>query len=374
VVDGLTIINGYASAGGGIYVGPDGGPTITRCTITGCRAESAGGGIYYRAWGDITYCTISGNSAGIYGGGIYCTEHGPSKIANCRIVGNSAGDAAGPGESAGGGGIACLIGVPPITNCVISGNAAVGDAAGGGIASLLGYVVASNCTLVGNSASTGGGIYAVISMSLTNSILWDNTATVQGPQIALEGGSPSTASYNDIQGGSGGVYDPSVTLTWGAGNIDLDPAFADAEHHLGDASPCLNTGDPGGDYTGQTDIDGDGRTNGRVDIGADEYWDRYFLTVTIPDGGGTVGVDPPGPYDPDPPAEVLVSAKPAFLFSFVKWEGDYPPGQQGEPNLVLTMDESKELEAYFKCGSSPEAVMPPLLGMLVVLWAARRRT
>jgi hypothetical protein len=44
------------------------------------------------------------------------------------------------------------------------------------------------------------------------------------------------------------------------------------EYHLTAASPCRNAGDPNGDYTGQTDIDGEPRVmGGRVDMGADEY-------------------------------------------------------------------------------------------------------
>jgi hypothetical protein len=41
--------------------------------------------------------------------------------------------------------------------------------------------------------------------------------------------------------------------------------------HLLEGSPCVNTGDPDGDYTGQTDIDGEERVQAcRVDMGVDE--------------------------------------------------------------------------------------------------------
>jgi hypothetical protein len=50
--------------------------------------------------------------------------------------------------------------------------------------------------------------------------------------------------------------------------------FVDAQggdYHLSANSPCIDTGNPAGDYSGQTDIDGEARVKGTaVDIGADE--------------------------------------------------------------------------------------------------------
>jgi hypothetical protein len=64
-------------------------------------------------------------------------------------------------------------------------------------------------------------------------------------------------------------------------------------------SPCVDSGDPNGDYAGQTDIDGETRVSGgRVDMGADEYIDvdadglpdwwelRYFGDVNSADPTG----------------------------------------------------------------------------------------
>lgn len=71
----------------------------------------------------------------------------------------------------------------------------------------------------------------------------------------------------------------------GGSNIDNDPCFvgADANNfYLAVNSPCIDVGDPNGNYSGQKDIDGDNRVidiSGKgddvndVDIGADEYSD-----------------------------------------------------------------------------------------------------
>ncbi|GAG54290.1 unnamed protein product, partial [marine sediment metagenome] len=69
----------------------------------------------------------------------------------------------------------------------------------------------------------------------------------------------------------------------------MDPQFVDPandDYHLLLNSPCIDAGDPTGDYTGQTDIDGEPRViNGRVDIGADEYSGASIPTLKWPLAG-----------------------------------------------------------------------------------------
>jgi len=114
------------------------------------------------------------------------------------------------------------------------------------------------------------------SPTLTNCILWGNSAP-SGPQLYVSDTSSATVTYCDVQGGWGGT-----------GNIDEDPLFigpngldgipgtADDQEdnvHLRGYSPCINAGDPGGDYSGQVDVDRQPRVAyGRVDMGADEVF------------------------------------------------------------------------------------------------------
>jgi len=124
---------------------------------------------------------------------------------------------------------------------------------------------------------------------LVNSILWCNSAT-NGDELALQGSSSVRldVAHCDVDGDPNdpnvAYVQPSCTLDWGDGNIDQDPCFVDPngpdgdpntwddnDYHLSGGSPCINAGDPNGDYTGQTDIDGQKRVmNGRVDMGSDE--------------------------------------------------------------------------------------------------------
>jgi hypothetical protein len=63
----------------------------------------------------------------------------------------------------------------------------------------------------------------------------------------------------------------------GLGNITGDPGFMNPadpnDLHLDETSQCKDVGDPNGNYSNETDIDGENRVYyGRVDIGADEYY------------------------------------------------------------------------------------------------------
>jgi hypothetical protein len=136
-----------------------------------------------------------------------------------------------------------------------------------------GVAVSVNCTVCSNLAGSGGaggpqgddgpdgsggGLALGSDSAVMNCIARENVATTD-PQIS---GLP-LVTYSCVQDG------------WpGEGNIDDDPLLVDpnsADYHLQDGSPCINTGDPDGDYSGQTDIDGEPRVQEcRVDMGADE--------------------------------------------------------------------------------------------------------
>ncbi len=289
VLDGFTIINGYAAAGGGAIDCRRSGPTIT-------------------------HCTFQGNRAGIYGGGIVCDSG--TTLSRCRITANSAGPLNQTGQTGFCGGL-CIFGYhTTVADCLIAGNTAgpleppvdpegpMG--VGGGMCAFSIDTAIINCTLAANRAQIAGGMFVGEGSiaTLVNSILWDNTAnlgppsTAVGPQIALEMKSEEdndparlTVRWSDVQGGQPAVFvGDGAELDWADGNIDSDPRFAqpgqwdsngtptdptddvwiDGDFRLRDGSPAIDAGDPTPPNE-TTDLDGNPRVSGgRVDMGAYE--------------------------------------------------------------------------------------------------------
>jgi len=151
-LNNLTIANGSAVTGGGIY--NYGSLTVTNSTFSGNSAEEDGGGILNNNINasltmlTITNSTFSGNSAGEEGGGGISNNNGTVTITNSTFSGNSADNGEGGGN---GGGIANADTVT-VVNSTFSGNSAGG--LGGGIYTLSGTVTISN-TIIANSASGG---------------------------------------------------------------------------------------------------------------------------------------------------------------------------------------------------------------------------
>ncbi|UCC23434.1 MAG: hypothetical protein JSW23_05115 [Planctomycetota bacterium] len=254
-VSGLTITNGYAVLGSGIYCHSDSSPSITNCVITA-------------------------NSA-VLGGAIMCANSNTRpKISNCKIIANSA--------VFGGGGIYCTGASPEIRNCIIAGNS---SQYGGAIYSHnAGYPLITNCTITENTASdSAAGIYCYKSsnMTISNSILWHDTAPYASEVLVGNSGADTSIqiSYCDIQDPNTNVVcEPNCTVYWGEGNIDADPQFAqigylnsgqsfiEGDYHLVEESPCIDAGDPAFvSAPDEKDIDGEPRISGaKVDLGADE--------------------------------------------------------------------------------------------------------
>ena len=171
VIDGFTIRNGKAYAGGGIYF-TGGSPTISNNIICSGTA-TAGGGIYCSGGSP----TISNNiiraniATDNYGGGICCLNSSPIIMHNSIIenVVQTKGSIPYPATSRGGG-VYCSGGAPQITfnsfryNRAEMGNYIYGANGEGGAIHLASVDAASaiaNNVMVANSAAhgTGCGIY-----------------------------------------------------------------------------------------------------------------------------------------------------------------------------------------------------------------------
>lgn len=244
IIKHCQIINNHASTGGGIDSRYS-SPTIYNCTVD----DNKGGGIWFVESNAImTDCIISDNSDG---SGIKCTRSDLS-ITNSVIQKNHS-------EGMGGGFYFFQCDNPQVINCLIAGNTSYGASA---MYMVEGHPKIKNCTIVENDEWRGfGTIYCNNQEggtgTITNSIIWDN---YDGEAIR---GNVHTSFCN--------IKDDYP----GEGNLNTDPLFIEpsmGNYHLSATSPCINTGNPAGDYNGLTDIDGESRViMGRIDIGFDEF-------------------------------------------------------------------------------------------------------
>jgi len=212
----------------------------------------------------ITRCIISNNG----GFGIGCIHDADPIISNCIIKDNWWG-------------IRCDAD-PTITECVIKNNSDYGIRAVGSAAEIKNNWIYDNgdtgilCIFsdntvirnntVANNTSYGIRVTRGAAPEISNCILWDN-----GDELYN-----CTATYSCIKSCSDADGEGNIC---GDGN---DPNFFDADandFHLNPDSPCIDAGDPNGDYSGQSDIDGEPRImRGRVDMGADEFLRVHNVT------------------------------------------------------------------------------------------------
>ena len=234
------------------------GPVVTGFTVkSGTMCIACYGGSP-----TISNCVIELDSSEAYSNVVYCYTSGTATIENCTITGTYYN-----GTQRG---IMCHTSDPIVRNNVInttgegihiysSGptikNNIIRDCETYGIRSYKGGdAVIRNNTIVSNYYAKGISNDYRTAPTISNCILWGNSDDLDN----------CSATYSCIE---------DVNDANGVGNISSDPNFIDPEnydYHLASDSPCINAGDPNGDYTGQVDIDGDVRVMCRVDIGADE--------------------------------------------------------------------------------------------------------
>jgi len=258
-LDGFTITGGNANgsdpwphinaSGGGIYIytTSEKKPKVSNCIFRRNSSIHYGGGMCYistaRGRTELTNCTFIKNWAGA-GGGVYDGSYGsPIRaliLTNCRFIRNLATK---------GGGIYIAWSRPTLVNCIFIGN----SADFGGAAAHCDFAIAtySKCTFAANSAQYGKAIYCSAwcdtripnIVRLNNCIVWDGGEEIYNDNNSIsppeppfpgaptgqeessnESNSIITIIYSDVQGG------------WpGAGNIDVDPCFADvnnSDYHL----------------------------------------------------------------------------------------------------------------------------------------------
>ncbi|WP_300670725.1 choice-of-anchor U domain-containing protein [Desulfoluna sp.] len=237
----------------------DGMATLNGLTLSGGNAAPSspeevlpddalrGGGLFLSGINlHLIDCRIEGNRA-TEGGGLYLAD-GEATLTACRLENNRATD---------GGGAYGIRASMKFTNSVLARNTATEK--GGGYYNTYGSLLAlRGCTVVGNMAANGGGAFLNSWVETAdNCLFWNNTAAT-GSNI----GSPSYP------------YEIFDFVTKHSSN--LDPLFVnttEGNYALQEGSPAIDAGNPDTDLNlfGITDMAGNARYDGRLDIGAFEY-------------------------------------------------------------------------------------------------------
>jgi CSLREA domain-containing protein len=240
-LENLSITDGYAPDGGGIY--NNGMVTIRNSSLSGNEASASdgkGGGIYNTNTGmvNLTYSTLSENYAA-YGGGIFS------------------------------------YGSLFITNSTLSGNNVLYE--GGGVYSTNTVYISSATVANNNAGNSGGGVYNQENpLHLSNTIMAENTAGVNGPDCYVT--TVTTYGYNLIGNTAGCDIYP-----WTGDLTNVNPMLSPLQdnggptytHALLPGSLAINHGNRYGcsDFWSNpltTDQRGFTRA-GRCDIGAYEW-------------------------------------------------------------------------------------------------------
>ena len=277
---GLTLQNGYAQFGGGIY-SINSSPLLENLIVTNNSSSENGGGLYLHGGNPtLSSITIDNNSAIAYGGAIYMQSNSSAILNKLTIDNNSAENGAG---------IAMNSSNPTITNLRVSNNTA--DSTGGaisiynnsnpGLYNLVIYnnyaqqyagaiystnssATIGNATIVNNQAEFHGGAHYLSNGSnieVSNSILYSNVPD----QFYISNVNDSLAvSYSNIDQGIYGIGFSHETsnistslVSWDSSNINVNPLFNNInnhDYHLSDYSMAIGVGDISSSFS--VDMDG----------------------------------------------------------------------------------------------------------------------
>ena len=227
ILSGLSIVNGNATNGGGIYC-KDSSPTLANCIISNNTVQYNGGGMCNEnSKPTLTNCIFNENLSPYGGGGIHNSNSNPT-IINSTFKGNRAKYGGGIHNregsnptlkyclftknttTEGGGGMNNQDSSPTLINCIFSKNSADGN--GSGMFNQGGIVTLTNCTFNDNKAgNNGGGLFHLNGgATLVSCKFKGNTVSFHGGGMFNSSNSPTltncTFSNNSAGSDGGGIY------------------------------------------------------------------------------------------------------------------------------------------------------------------------
>ncbi|MDX9851675.1 MAG: choice-of-anchor Q domain-containing protein [Anaerolineaceae bacterium] len=310
LVEDSVISGNFGYSGGGVGIYSDGDVAIRNTIIRDNYARAVGGGIFlWRASLKLENVKVLSNtgrdSGGLdayqpplivmkdvefsdnIGGGISIINGTSSEVSNFYLTnGKFTGNY---GFVSGGGAIHISNANTVMTNALFSGNYSFGG--GGAIRQFDGTLVASNLTIAGNTTSRQGDaaeFWGIKSTTFNNSIIWDNDFNY----VFTEGIYPT---FNNCYKDEGGSSNPGFVNPLPKENA---PTSA-GDYHLTEAAipQILNAGN--NIYLSKnvtTDLDGNPRFVGLVDLGPYELQSTNIGFSELEDPSGDSVLPKPGGY------------------------------------------------------------------------------
>jgi parallel beta-helix repeat protein len=267
VLDGVTIMNGYATNGGAIFCADYSGPRIINCVIRNNTAVQRGGGIECAYYNDVyirdnlfqdnVVTDTDGKGGGVcvrlytdgvimgntfrnndadWGGGLAVLTNSEPSVTGNDFFGN---------DAKYGGGMVVDYSLPSISGCTFADNLAQSEGGGLAMYSPTSYAQASICTFYGNeSEGDGSAIHcSSASLELSNTILAFNIGS--DPVTCV--GSSVNLLCCDVYGNGGDYVGCLAGQNGSNGNISDNPGFCDApaeDFGLVYSSPCSADNNP----------------------------------------------------------------------------------------------------------------------------------
>ncbi len=211
---GLTIQDGDATLGGGIYVSKGGTLALNNSTVTSNTASFAGAGIFNDGTATLTNSTFSANTGPDFGGGIF--NEGTLTMSNSTVSGNSSTQL--------GGGISIGSGTATMTNITVSNNT---SQYGGGVSA--DYTTTINRSII--AGNTQRNFLDIFGPASRLACLLD-ASTLNLGALANNGGPTQTILPGPGSAAINAISCSDVPQTDQRGLIRPDPASAAS------ASPC----------------------------------------------------------------------------------------------------------------------------------------